>query len=128
MIVQDSIADMLTRIRNAQKAKLINVQIKMSKFNWNLCSLLKEEGFLLDCKAKDMKKFDVTLKYLYSKPVIEYLSRVSKPSKRIYCKAANIPLSLRGLGSYIISTPQGLLTDRQAAASNVGGEVICEIY
>ena len=132
MSMTDPIADMLTRIRNANMVAHETVSIPASKLKIELAKLLKAEGFIADYEVKDAGKFKeivVTLKYDERKrPVISKLERISKPGLRSYCKAKNLPKVLGGLGVAIVSTSKGLLTDRKARKENIGGEVICYIY
>ncbi len=132
MSMTDPIADMLTRIRNANMVAHETVSIPASKLKIELAKLLKSEGFIADYEVKDAGKFKeivVTLKYDERKrPVISKLERISKPGLRSYCKAKNLPKVLGGLGVAIVSTSKGLLTDRKARKENIGGEVICYIY
>ena len=132
MSMTDPIADMLTRIRNANMVSHETVEIPASKLKIELAKLLKSEGFITDFEVKESGKFKViviTLKYDQNKkPVISKLERVSKPGLRTYHKAKNLPKVLGGLGVAIISTSKGLLTDRKARKENVGGEVLCYIY
>ncbi len=132
MSMTDPIADMLTRIRNANMVSHETVEIPASKLKIELAKLLKSEGFITDFEVKESGKFKViviTLKYDQNKkPVISKLERISKPGLRTYHKAKNLPKGLGGLGVAIISTSKGLLTDRKARKENVGGEVLCYIY
>lgn len=128
----DPIADMLTRIRNANTVSHESVEMPSSKLKVELAKLLKEEGFISDYEVKDdgkFKRLHIVLKYdMNNKPVISKLERVSKPGLRSYCKAKNLPKVLGGLGIAIISTSKGLLTDRKARKENIGGEVLCYIW
>ena len=130
----DPIADMLTRIRNANMVSLTEVDMPSSKLKVELAKLLKSEGYVedyrvVDNEGKSFKTLKITLKYdEKSKPVISNLKRVSRPGLRNYCKAKDIPQVLGGMGIAIISTSKGLLTDRKAKKENVGGEVLCFIY
>ncbi len=128
----DPIADMLTRIRNANMVSHPSVEIPSSKLKVELAKLLKEEGFITDYTIKEVGKFkvlEIELKYDEKrKPVITSLKRVSKPGLRTYCKAKNLPQVLGGMGVAIVSTSKGLLTDRKARKENLGGEVLCYIY
>ncbi len=128
----DPIADMLTRIRNANMVSHQTVEIPSSKLKVQLAKLLKEEGFITDYKEKQEGKFkvlEITLKYdAKNKPVISKLERISKPGLRNYSKAKNLPKVLGGMGIAIVSTSKGLLTDRKARKENIGGEVLCYIY
>ncbi len=132
MSMTDPIADMLTRIRNANMVSHETVEVPASKLKIELAKLLKSEGFIADYEVKESGKFKViviTLKYdANKKPVISKLERISKPGLRTYHKAKNLPKVLGGLGVAIISTSKGLLTDRKARKENVGGEVLCYIY
>mgnify|MGYP002624724964 CR=1 FL=1 len=128
----DPIADMLTRIRNANTVLHPSVEMPSSKLKVELAKLLKEEGFISDYEVKEDGKFKllhITLKYdMNNKPVISKLERVSKPGLRSYCKAKNLQKVLGGLGIAIVSTSKGLMTDRKARKENVGGEVLCYIW
>ncbi len=128
----DPIADMLTRIRNANTVGHETVEIPSSKLKVELAKVLKSEGFISDYSVKNDGKFDVlvvTLKYdMANKPVISKLQRVSRPGLRTYSKAKNLPKVLGGMGIAIVSTPKGLMTDRKARKENVGGEVLCYVY
>ena len=128
----DPIADMLTRIRNANMVSHETVEMPSSKLKVELAKLLKSEGFISDYNVKEVGKFkvlEVTLKYDEKhKPVISKLQRISKPGLRTYCKAKDLPQVLGGMGVAIVSTSKGLLTDRKARKENIGGEVLCYIY
>ena len=128
----DPIADMLTRIRNANTVSHPSVEVPASKLKVQLAKLLKEEGFIADYEVKEEGKFKtivITLKYeANGKPVITKLQRVSKPGLRHYSKAKNLEKVLGGMGIAVVSTPKGLLTDRKARKENVGGEVLCYVY
>ena len=130
----DPIADMLTRIRNANMVSLTEVEMPSSKLKVELAKLLKSEGYVEDYaviekEGSAFKTLKITLKYdEKSKPVISNLKRVSRPSLRNYCKAKDIPQVLGGMGIAIISTSKGLLTDRKAKKENVGGEILCYVW
>ena len=128
----DSIADMLTRIRNANMASHATVDVPASKLKIELAKMLKSEGFIEDFELTENGKFkniSITLKYdMNRKPVITKLERVSKPGLRSYSKAKNLPQVLGGMGVAIVSTSKGLMTDRKARKENIGGEVLCYIY
>ena len=130
----DPIADMLTRIRNANMASLNEVDMPSSKLKAELAKLLKSEGYIEDYSVEvkegsAFKTLKIALKYdEKSKPVISHLQRVSRPGLRSYSKAKNIPQVLGGMGIAVLSTSKGLLTDRKARKENVGGEVLCYIY
>ena len=128
----DPIADMLTRIRNANTVSHQTVEMPSSKLKVALAKLLKEEGFISNYEEKvegHFKTLSIELKYdENNKPVITNLKRVSKPGLRNYCKAKNLPQVLGGLGVAVVSTSKGLLTDRKARKENLGGEVLAYIY
>lgn len=131
MSLQDPISDMLTRIRNAGAATLDEAVMPGSKMKSAIAEVLKGEGYITDyAVAKDGPKETLTikLKYYKNKPVIEGLKRVSKPSCRVYCGSTEIPKVRNGLGTVILSTPQGVISNRTAVANNVGGEVLCFVW
>ena len=128
----DPIADMLTRIRNANMVSHAQVEMPSSKLKLELAKLLKEEGYISNFVERMVDKFKVLsieLKYDEAgKPIITNLQRVSKPGLRNYCKAKNLPQVLGGMGIAIVSTSKGLLTDRRARKENVGGEILCYVW
>ena len=128
----DPIADMLTRIRNANIVSHPEVEMPSSKLKVELAKVLKEEGYITDYYEKEIGKFKVlviTLKYdETNKPVISNLKRISKTGLRVYSKAKDLPQVFGGLGIAIISTSKGLMTDRKARKENVGGEVLCYVW
>ena len=128
--MQDPIADMFTRIRNAQTARLQSVRMPSSKMKLSLCDVLKEEGYITSFSVEgDVKpEILVVLKYHDDRPVIEEIKRVSRPGLRIYKEADGIPKVRGGLGISIITTDKGVMTDRAARAAGVGGEVICTVF
>ena len=127
----DPIADMLTRIRNANLVNHESVEMPSSKLKIELAKLLKEEGYIIDYSVKVVDKFNfltIILKYdERHKPVITNLKRISKPGLRSYCKSKNLPKVFGGLGIAIVSTSKGLFTDRKARKENLGGEVLCYV-
>ena len=128
MSMQAPIADMLTRARNALMAELASVTMPSSKMKVAIAKALKEEGYITDYQIEgDDKKplLLIQLKYFEGKPVITKLKCVSKPSVRVYRGVKELPKVLGGLGTALISTPKGIMTDKQARAQNVGGEVLC---
>ena len=128
MSMTDPIADMLTRIRNAQMVEKASVSMPASKIKAAIATVLKDEGYIEDfaVRSNDGKSvLDIALKYYAGHPVIEHLERVSRPGLRIYRGRHDIPSVMNGLGVAIVSTPKGVMTDRKARASNVGGEVLC---
>ena len=131
MSFQDPISDCLTRIRNGLMRGKTNVLVPYSKLKHDLVDVLGSEGYLKSCSKTDENKkpmIDVELKYHKESPVIKELKRVSKPSLRRYSGPEDLKPVKNGLGAYIISTNQGLMTDKQAKAKNIGGEVLCEVF
>lgn len=130
MSMSDPIADMLTRIRNAQRADKVVVAMPSSKLKVSIASVLKEEGYIEDFGVRDeagKPVLEVQLKYYAGRPVIEKIERVSRPGLRIYKGSEDIPRVMNGLGVAIVSTSRGVMTDRKAKASGVGGEVLCVV-
>ena len=130
MSISDPIADMLTRIRNAQAVQKPNVIMPSSKIKVSIAKVLQDEGYIdgFEIQGEATKPvLKIELKYYAGRPVIERIDRVSTPSLRIYKGRHDIPQVMNGLGVAIISTPQGVMTDRKARATGVGGEVICYI-
>jgi small subunit ribosomal protein S8 len=131
MSLTDPIADMITRIRNAQLRKLGTATIPSSNFRAKILDVLKEEGYIADYKiASDKNKNSllVNLKYHNGTPVIKEITRVSKPGRRIYAKADSIPKIRSGLGVAIVSTSMGVMTDNTARLKKLGGEIICKVF
>ncbi len=128
MSMQDPIADAITRIRNAQRASHSFAEISISKLNKNILELLQQEGYIDAYKLmEESRTIKIALKYYRSSPVISKITRVSKPSRRVYVKATNIKLVRNGLGVAIVSTPKGLLTDKAARELNLGGELLLTV-
>ena len=128
MSMSDPISDMLTRIRNAQMAEKASVAMPSSKLKVAIARVLKDEGYVEDFAVRENEGkpiLEIGLKYYAGRPVIERIERVSKPGLRIYKGTEDIPRVMNGLGVAIVSTPKGVMTDRKARASNVGGEVLC---
>lgn len=128
MSMTDPVADMLTRIRNAQMAEKVSVEMPSSKIKVAIASVLKDEGYIDDFAVRDAEGkalLDLALKYYAGNPVIGRIERVSRPGLRVYKGKDELPRVLDGLGVAIVSTPKGVMTDRKARASNVGGEVLC---
>jgi small subunit ribosomal protein S8 len=128
MSMTDPVADMLTRIRNAQMAEKITVAMPSSKLKIAIASVLKDEGYIDDFAVRESDgkiQLNLELKYYAGRPVIERIERVSRPGLRVYKGKDDLPKVLNGLGVAIVSTPKGVMTDRKARASNVGGEVLC---
>jgi small subunit ribosomal protein S8 len=128
MSMSDPIADMLTRIRNAQATDKVSVAIPASKVKLAIAKVLKDEGYIDDFAQRTVEGknvIEIGLKYYAGKPVIEKLERVSRPGLRIYRGRDDIPRVLNGLGVAIVSTSRGVMTDRRAREAGVGGEVLC---
>jgi small subunit ribosomal protein S8 len=128
MSMSDPIADMLTRIRNAQASEKVSVEMPCSKVKVAIAGVLKDEGYIEDFRVSaDAGKnmLEIGLKYYAGRPVIEKIERVSRPGLRIYRASRDIPSVMNGLGIAIVSTSRGVMTDRKARASGVGGEVLC---
>jgi small subunit ribosomal protein S8 len=130
MSMSDPIADMLTRIRNAQMVEKAVVQVPSSKVKVAIAQVLKDEGYIdgFSVKLDDGKsQLEIALKYYAGKPVIERIERVSRPGLRVYKGNGAIPQVMNGLGVAIVTTPQGVMTDRKARATGIGGEVLCYV-
>ena len=128
MMTTDPIADMLTRIRNAQATEKVSVVMPASKVKRTIAQVLKDEGYIEDFAIRDAEGkpvIEIGLKYYAGKPVIEKLERVSRPGLRIYKGREEIPPVMNGLGIAIVSTSRGVMTDRRARETGVGGEVLC---
>ena len=130
MSMSDPIADMLTRIRNAQQVEKVSVVMPSSKLKRAIAKVLADEGYIDSFKVTEVAgkaTLELELKYYAGRAVIERIERVSKPGLRIYKGRTDIPQVMNGLGVAIISTPQGVMTDRKARATGIGGEVICYV-
>jgi small subunit ribosomal protein S8 len=129
MSLQDPIADMLTRVRNAQKANKLSVTMPSSSQKVNIATVLKDEGYISSFKVSDdlKKELTIELKYYQGEPVIESIKRVSRPGLRIFRSKDDLPSINGGLGIAIISTSGGLMTEKQARAAGHGGEIICSV-
>lgn len=128
MSMSDPIADMLTRIRNAQQSEKVDVTMPASKVKSAIAKVLKDEGYIEDFAIRTIEgksELNVSLKYYAGKPVIEKIERVSRPGLRVYRGREDIKPVMNGLGVAIVSTSQGVMTDRKARATGVGGEVLC---
>jgi len=130
MMVTDPIADMLTRVRNAVRAKHETVDIPASKEKLQIAEILKKEGYIegFEVKGEEKKTITLTLKYVKNGQVISGIKRVSKPGLRVYAQADKLPRVLNGLGIAIISTSKGVMTDKEARAAGIGGEVLAYIW
>lgn len=132
MSMNDPLGDLLTRIRNGQSARLSSISSPASKLRTNVLEVLKREGYIRDYSVakNDNGTSDVTveLKYSEGQPVIREIARISKPGRRVYSPAKELPRVYNGLGISIISTPRGVLSDKEAREANVGGEVLCRVF
>jgi small subunit ribosomal protein S8 len=132
MSMSDPLADMLTRIRNGQKSKLISIMCPFSRMKESILKVLKEEGYIASysvVKGESFNNLEVHLKFNASgKGVINEISRVSKPGKRVTTAIEMLPSHYNGLGIYVLSTSKGVLSDRAARELGVGGEVICKVF
>ncbi len=130
MSMSDPVADMLTRIRNAQMAEKTIVNIPSSKLKTNIANVLKSEGFIEDYKVTSVNAKNnlvIHLKYYNSMPVIEFIKRISRPGLRIYKPSTDLPIVMNGMGVAIISTSLGVMTDKSARKNGVGGEILCHV-
>lgn len=131
MSMQDPISDMLTQIRNGLSASKRSVTFPASNKKVKIANLLKEEGYITDCTTDSVDGkavMTIELKYMDSKPVIDLIKRVSKPSRRVYCGSGELPKIQGGFGIAVISTSEGVMTDRAARKRGIGGEVVCAVY
>ena len=130
MSMSDPVSDMLTRIRNAQMVGQVDVSMPCSKLKISIAQGLKDEGYVEDYAVREhgpKKELRIGLKYYAGRPVIERLERVSKPGLRVYKGRHDIPNVMNGLGVAIVTTPQGVMTDRKARQAGIGGEVLCYV-
>jgi small subunit ribosomal protein S8 len=130
MSMSDPIADMLTRIRNAQMAEKVSVAMPSSSLKVAIAKVLKDEGYVDDFRVVGeavKPQLEIALKYYAGRPVIEKIERISKPGLRIYKGKEDLPRVMNGLGVAIVSTSKGVMTDRKARASGIGGEVLCVV-
>lgn len=131
MALTDPLGDLLTRIRNGQRAKKDSVVTPASKLRANVLEVLKREGYIRGYTAEEVAGHPglrVELKYFEGEPAIKHLARVSKPGRRIYSGSKELPTIRNGLGITIVSTPRGVLSDAEAREANVGGEVLAEVF
>ncbi len=132
MTMQDPMADMLTRIRNAQRAMIPGITMPSSRAKTAVAQVLKAEGYIEDCsvtsKANGKSELNITLRYHDGKPVIEEIKTISRPGLRQYKSKDDIPLVKSGLGIVILSTNKGVMTGRAAQAAGVGGELLCSVF
>ena len=132
MLLNDPLGDLLTRIRNGQRAGKATIESPASKLRINVLEVLKREGYIRGYSAEPLKpgidQLRVELKYAEGQPVIRKISRVSKPGRRVYSGVRDLPRVYNGLGISILSTPRGVMSDSEARAANVGGEVLCRVF
>ncbi|MCB9958353.1 MAG: 30S ribosomal protein S8 [Hyphomicrobiales bacterium] len=132
MSMTDPLGDMLTRIRNGQRARKDTIVAPASKLRANVLEVLKREGYIRDYSSYEVsegiREIKIELKYQEGDPVIREISRVSTPGRRVYSKIKDLPRVYNGLGISILSTPRGVMSDAEARAANVGGEVLCEVF
>ena len=131
MHLTDPIADMLTRIRNGNMAKHTEVKVPFYKIKESMANILKNEGYITGYEIKEegnIRDIVVTLKYMDGDAVIKGLKRISKPGRRVYTSVENLPKVLGGLGIAIVSTPKGVITDKECRKHSVGGEVLCYVW
>ena len=132
MAVSDPLGDMLTRIRNAQRARHSTCMAPASKLRANVLDVLRREGFIRGFEAQELRpgvaQLRIELKYNEGEPVIKEITRVSKPGRRVYSKIKELPRVYAGLGVSILSTPRGVMSDAEARAANVGGEILCHVF
>ena len=132
MSMSDPLGDMLTRIRNGQRNGSGRVEAPASRLRANVLEVLKREGFIRDFSVSESDKglgtIEIQLKYHEGRPVIQEIARVSRPGRRVYSKIKELPRVFNGLGIHILSTPRGVMSDQEARAHNVGGEVLCRVF
>jgi small subunit ribosomal protein S8 len=131
-MMSDPLGDLLTRIRNGQRAHKAFVSAPASKVHVNVLDVLKREGYIRGWSCEDLRpgiaELRVELKYVDGEPAIREITRVSKPGRRVYSKVVDLPRVYNGLGISVLSTPRGVMSDNEARAANVGGEVICRVF
>ena len=132
MSLSDPLGDMLTRIRNAQRARHATCVAPASKLRVNVLDVLQREGYIRGYKSEEIRKgvtqLRIELKYMEGEPVIREIQRVSRPGRRVYSKIKELPRICAGLGISILSTPRGVLSDIEARAAHVGGEILCRVF
>lgn len=130
MSMSDNIADLLTRIRNAQSCKLLKVQAPLSKLKCGVLDVLKSEGYIVGYSVdKEARSIEIELKYSrLGQAAINQIHKVSKPGKRMYSSISDLPGYFNNMGIHILSTSKGVMSDRDARKLNVGGEVICKVF
>jgi small subunit ribosomal protein S8 len=132
MTMSDPLGEMLTRIRNGQRSGKSKVESPSSKLRTNVLEVLKREGYIRGFSVDEFKpglrSVEIELKYHDDQPVIKEIARVSRPGRRVYSRIKELPRVFNGLGITILSTPQGVMSDQEARAANVGGEVLCRVF
>jgi small subunit ribosomal protein S8 len=132
MSLSDPLGDMLTRIRNAQRARQSRCVAPASKLRENVLEVLKREGYIRAFSTEQVRPgvavISIELKYSEGEPAIKEINRISKPGRRVYAKIAELPKVYNGLGISILSTPKGVMSDHEARTANVGGEVLCRVF
>jgi small subunit ribosomal protein S8 len=132
MSLSDPLGDLLTRIRNASRARQSRCSSPASKLRANVLDVLKREGYIRGFSAEELRPgvavINIELKYSEGEPAIKEITRVSKPGRRVYSKIAELPKFYNGLGISILSTPKGVMSDHEARTANVGGEVLCRVF
>ncbi len=132
MSMTDPLADLLTRIRNGQRAHKSSITAPASRLRANVLEVLKSEGYIRGYSRKELSEsiheLTIELKYYEGDPVIREISRISKPGRRVYSKIKDLPRIYNGLGISILSTPRGVMSDAEARDKNVGGEVLCRVF
>jgi small subunit ribosomal protein S8 len=132
MSFNDPLSDLVTRIRNGQAARLSSIKSPASKLRTSLLEVLKREGYIRDYAVAQqdngVAELTVELKYSEGQPVIREIKRVSKPGRRVYTQVKDVPRVYNGLGISILSTPRGVLSDKEAREANVGGEILCRVF
>jgi len=132
MSLSDPLGDMLTRIRNAQRSRQTRCIAPASRLRENVCEVLKREGYIRAWRSEELRpgvrQIQIELKYSEGEPAIKEITRVSKPGRRVYSKIRELSKFYNGLGISILSTPRGVMSDNEARAANVGGEVLCRVF
>ena len=132
MSMSDPLGDLLTRIRNGQRAHKSYITAPLSKVHSNVLEVLKREGFIRGYTREEVRpginELRIELKYVDGEPAIRELTRISKPGRRVYSKIADLPRVYNGLGIAVLSTPRGVMSDNEARAANVDGEVLCRVF
>lgn len=131
MAMSDPLGDLLSRIRNGQRVGKSKINAPASRLRTNVLEVLKREGYIRDYRMAAENghgEIEVELKYAEGSPVIQEIARVSRPGRRVYSKIKELPRQYNGLGIFILSTPRGVMSDQEARAANVGGEVLCRVF